>query len=109
VARHDVDSSQPLGTVISQSPAGGVAAPTGSKVTLSVSKGPPASPVPDVTSLDAAAATANLQAAGYVTSVVKQATTDPGQDGIVLSQNPVGGTSAKSGSTVTITVGSLGP
>jgi beta-lactam-binding protein with PASTA domain len=41
--------------------------------------------------------------------VVKQATTDPGQDGIVLSQSPVGGTSAKSGSTVTITVGSLGP
>ncbi len=109
VARKDVASSQPKGTVISQSPAGGVAAPTGSTVTLSVALGPPATPVPDVTSLDVSAATATLQAAGYVTSVVKQPTTDPGQDGIVLSQSPVGGANAKAGATVTITVGSLGP
>jgi serine/threonine-protein kinase len=109
VARKDVDSSQPKGTVISQSPAGGVAAPTGSTVTLSVSLGPPATPVPDVTSLDASAATATLQAAGFTAKVVTQPTTDPGQDGIVLSQSPVGGTDAKAGSTVTITVGSLGP
>ncbi len=39
VARKDVDSSQPTGTVISQSPAGGIAAPSGSTVTLSVSQG----------------------------------------------------------------------
>jgi len=109
VARKDVESSQPTGTVISQSPAGGIAAPSGSTVTLSVSKGPPSTPVPDVTSLDQAAATATIQAAGFVPTVVKQPTTDPGQDGIVLSQSPVGGTEAKAGSTVTITVGSLGP
>ncbi len=107
VGRKDVDSTQPKGTVISQSPAGGVAAPTGSTVTLSVSLGPPATPVPDVTSLDVSAATATLQAAGYVAKVVTQSTTDPGQDGIVLSQSPVGGTDAKAGSSVTIFVGSL--
>ncbi len=109
VARKDVASTQPTGTVISQSPAGGVAAPSGATVTLSVSLGPPATPVPDVTSLDQSAATATLQAAGYVASVQTQPTTDPGQDGIVLSQTPVGGTTAKAGSTVTITVGQLGP
>ncbi|MGZ4438988.1 MAG: Stk1 family PASTA domain-containing Ser/Thr kinase [Gaiellaceae bacterium] len=107
VARQDVASSQPTGTVISQSPTGGVAAPAGSTVTLSVSLGPPASPVPDVTSLDQTAATATLQAAGYVAKVVTQSTTDPGQDGIVLSQSPQGGATAKAGSTVTIFVGSL--
>jgi eukaryotic-like serine/threonine-protein kinase len=107
VARKDVDSSQPTGTVISQTPTGGVAAPAGSTVNLSVSLGPPATPVPDVTSLDAAAATATLQAAGYQARVVKQSTTDPGQDGIVLNQNPLGGTDAKAGSSVTIFVGSL--
>jgi eukaryotic-like serine/threonine-protein kinase len=107
VARLDVNSSQPAGTVISQSPTGGVAARVGSTVNLSVSLGPPATPVPDVTSLDAAAATATLQAAGYQARVVKQSTTDPGQDGIVLNQNPQGGTDAKAGSTVTIFVGSL--
>ena len=95
--------------MISQSPAGGVAAPTGSTVTLSVSLGPPATPVPDVTSLDEAAATATLQAAGYMAKVVTQPTTDPGQDGIVLSQSPVGGTDAKAGSSVTIFVGSRQP
>ena len=70
VARKDVESSQPKGTVISQSPAGGVAAPAGSTVTLSVSLGPPATPVPDVTSLDETAATATLQAAGFTAKVV---------------------------------------
>ena len=107
VARKDVESSQPKGTVISQSPAGGVAAPAGSTVTLSVSLGPPATPVPDVTSLDETAATATLQAAGFTVKVATEPTTDPGQDGIVLSQSPVGGTEAKAGASVTITVGAL--
>jgi len=78
-------------------------------VTLSVSNGPPLTPVPDVTSLDVSAATATLQVAGYVVKVVKQPVTDPGQDGIVLGQSPAGGANAKPGSTVTITVGTLGP
>ena len=109
VARRNVDSGQPAGTVIAQSPSGGIAAPTGSTVTLSVSNGPPLTPVPDVTSLDVSAATATLQVAGYVVKVVKQPVTDPGQDGIVLGQSPAGGANAKPGSTVTITVGTLGP
>jgi beta-lactam-binding protein with PASTA domain len=36
---------------------------------------------------------------------VKQPVTDPGEQGIVISQQPGGGTSAPSGSTVTIFVG----
>jgi serine/threonine-protein kinase len=37
--------------------------------------------------------------------VVDQDTFDPNQDGIVLSQDPPGGTKARPGSTVTIIVG----
>ena len=38
---------------------------------------------------------------------MRQDTNDPGQDGIVLSQDPAGGAQAKPGSTVTIVVGRL--
>jgi serine/threonine-protein kinase len=37
--------------------------------------------------------------------VVQQTTTNQGEDGVVLDQNPSGGSDAKPGSTVTITVG----
>ena len=40
-------------------------------------------------------------------TVTRQNVTDPGLDGIVLSQNPTGGTKAPQGSTVTIVVGQL--
>jgi len=39
--------------------------------------------------------------------IVSQPVTDPNQDGIVLSQDPSGGTKAKPGTTVTIVVGHL--
>jgi serine/threonine-protein kinase len=39
--------------------------------------------------------------------VQRQDVNDPGLDGIVLSQSPTGGSKAKQGSTVTITVGRL--
>jgi beta-lactam-binding protein with PASTA domain len=39
--------------------------------------------------------------------VQRQDVSDPGLEGIVLDQSPTGGTQAKKGTTVTITVGRL--
>jgi len=107
VARRDVDSSQPKDTVIDQQPKGGGSAARGSTVTLYVSKGPKEATIPDVTSQDEASAQQTLEQSGFSVDVQEQDTTDPSQDGIVLDQDPVGGTKAKPGTTVTITVGKL--
>jgi eukaryotic-like serine/threonine-protein kinase len=107
VARRDVDSNDAQGTVVDQSPAANTLQPKGSTVTLSVSKGPKVTTVPDVTGLDQDSALATLENAGFRTSVTRQLTTDPAQDGIVLDQKPFGGGQAKPGSTVTVVVGKL--
>jgi beta-lactam-binding protein with PASTA domain/predicted Ser/Thr protein kinase len=105
VARRDVDSDQPKGTVVGQDPGGNTLATKGSSVTLSVSKGPKTSAVPDVTSLDRNTAAATLRSSGFKVGVSLQDTDDPSLANVVLSQNPAGGAQAKPGSTVTITVG----
>jgi serine/threonine-protein kinase len=106
VAQTPVNSSQPTNTVVSESPSAGTRVGAGTTVTLSVSKGAAATtPVPDVTNQDEPTAKALLQGSGFKVTVTTQAVTDPGQDGIVLSQSPAGGSSAASGSTVTIVVG----
>jgi eukaryotic-like serine/threonine-protein kinase len=109
VARRDVDSSQPKDTVIDQQPKGGGSLARGGTVILYVSKGPKQSTIPDVTSQDEASATAALEQSGFTVDVQEQDTTDENQDGIVLSQDPPGGTRAKPGTTVTIVVGRLVP
>ena len=107
VARRDVDSSQPKDTVIDQDPRGGSSLSRGGTVTLFVSKGPKQSTIPNVESQDEASARQALEQSGFSVDVQQQDTTDPAQDGIVLSQDPVGGTKAKPGTTVTIVVGRL--
>jgi serine/threonine-protein kinase len=109
VARKDVDSSQPKDVVIDQKPSGGAGLARGGTVTLYVSKGPKESTIPDVTSYDEASAKQTLQQSGFSVDIQDQDTTDPSQDGIVLSQDPPGGTKAKPGTTVTIVVGRLLP
>jgi len=107
VARRDVESAQPKDTVIDQNPASGASLARGGTVTLFVSKGPKQTTVPDVTSQDQDSASQVLQQSGFSVDVQQQDTTDPAQDGIVLSQDPAGGTKAKPGTTVTIVVGKL--
>ena len=63
--------------------------------------------VPDVSSLDVGTATSTLSDSGFKPKVAYQDVTDPSLDGTVLSQNPGGGTEAKPGTTVTITVGRI--
>jgi len=76
-----------------------------------VAAAPPDIEVPDVTTSpvpedDARAA---LTDAGFKVTVHDQDVTDPTQDGIVQSTNPPAGKKVPNGSTVTITVGKLGP
>ena len=105
VARNDVQSDQPANTVVAESPGPSTTAPKGSTVTLSVSKGPATTPVPDVTSQDPDTATATLEASGFKVARTQQDTADPNLDNTVISQSPVGGAGAKPGDTVTIVVG----
>jgi serine/threonine-protein kinase len=105
VARRDADSEQPQGNVISQDPAPDTFAARGSTVTLTVSKGPQTHGVPEVEGTDEATATSQLEASGFKVRVQRMDTTDPSLDGIVISQDPAGGTAAKPKSKVTIVVG----
>src|SRR3954463_5366771 len=108
VRRRDVESDQPKDTVVAQSPDAGTFQPPGATVTLSVSKGPTTSTVPDVTSLAQGDAVAQLRASGFRVRIVNQPVTDSNQDGIVQSQDPAGSARAPRGATVTIAVGKFG-
>jgi eukaryotic-like serine/threonine-protein kinase len=105
VRRKDVENDAPKDTVIAQSPDVGTYQPPGATITLTVSKGPTTSTVPDVTSISQADAITQLRASGFKVHVVPQPVTDPNQDGIVQTQDPAGNTKAPPGSTVTIAVG----
>ena len=109
VARRFVDSDQPKGIVVEQSPAGNALVAEGTTVTLAVSKGPAESTVPDVTSQDEETARTTLEQSGFKVEVVREPTDDDTADGIVLSQDPEGGTKAPQGATVTITVAEFTP
>jgi eukaryotic-like serine/threonine-protein kinase len=116
-----VPGAEPDGTVIDQRPAAQTRAPRGSVVRIDVSIGPgetsttvvtttatnPAQrvAVPDTVGQDEATATATLEGAGFVVRRRTRAAPDPTQDGIVVEQTPAGGTTARSGSQVTIFVG----
>jgi eukaryotic-like serine/threonine-protein kinase len=103
VRRKDVEDNAPKDTVIAQTPDAGTYQPPGTTVTLTVSRGPKTSTIPDVTSLSQADAVQQLQASGFKVKVVTQPVNDPGQDGIVQTQDPTG--QAPPGTVVTIAVG----
>jgi membrane peptidoglycan carboxypeptidase len=103
-----VDSLEPRGVVVAQSPAGGTSAPLGIGVTIDVSTGvAPRTRVPRVVGLRLAEARDRLLRAGFAVEVVEVAVEDPGQDGIVLGQDPRGGSTRPQGTTVTVRVGRL--
>lgn len=97
----------PSGNVISTSPSAGSKVNPGSTVNLVVSSGQPQAQaqVPDVTGQTQSQAKQTLTAAGFNPQATAQPVTDPTQNGVVISQNPPGGTTAAQGSTVTFTVG----
>ncbi len=97
------------GTVLSQNPAGGKSAPSGSTVTLVVAKAPPTVAVPNVVGQTTGAADATLGAAGFPAVPQQQTVTNQSQNGVVLSQNPTASTQAKKGTNVTIVIGKYTP
>jgi serine/threonine-protein kinase len=107
VVRADVDSNSPKGQVIAQDPQPGSSVSRGTQITLSVSKGPQVSQVPDVTGQAEADAVALLKAAGFHTTAQSTDVTDPASDGLVVSQTPEGGKVTNKGALVTIVVGKL--
>ena len=97
-------SDTPAGVVFAQSPDPGTEAPKGSTVQINVSTGPEQAPVPDVIDQDEQTAKQTLRDAGFRVRVNRVDTEDPLQDGVVVEQDPVGGTEAELGSEVTIVV-----
>jgi serine/threonine-protein kinase len=98
----------PYKTVIAQSPKPGQTVKRGTHVLINVSLGPTPQQlkaVPDVTGEAEQQARADLQAAGFVPDVQDFPTTDQSQSGLVVQEDPPGGSKAPAGSDVTIYIG----
>ncbi|MEV6942391.1 Stk1 family PASTA domain-containing Ser/Thr kinase [Streptomyces sp. NPDC051172] len=94
--------NQSKGNVCSQDPGKGTSLKKGDPVNLVVSTGAPKVAVPDVTRLQFDQAKSKLEDKGFV---VDQKTQESDQTpGLVLSQNPTGGTEKEKGTTITLTV-----
>jgi serine/threonine-protein kinase len=93
------------GNVISQSPSGGTSAAPGSNVSLVIATAPTTANIPDVTGDTADAAANTLTAAGFKVTRKTKNVTQQNRDGIVVSESPKAGSTAKKGSTVTIVIG----
>jgi serine/threonine-protein kinase len=105
-----VPSSEPVGTVVSQSPAAGSTRKRGEGVLINLSFGPDgeqtAKPVPGVVGKDEQTARSTLEGAGFAVEVWRLRVSRASQNGIVVDEQPGAGQRAPAGSTVTITVGS---
>jgi serine/threonine-protein kinase len=88
------DSDKPANTVLSQDPADGSGVEKGATVTLTVSKGPPAVPVPDLSNQPADAARQILAQLGLQATVVGA--------GTVRIQNPAAGTQVPPGTNIVL-------
>jgi serine/threonine-protein kinase len=100
-----VSTTATPGTVLSQSPAGGKSAPSGSTVSLVVAKAPPTVAVPNVVGKTRGTAEATLGAAGFPATVQQQTVTNQSQNNVVLSQTPAASSQEKKDTRVTIVVG----
>ncbi len=102
----------PVGNVISQDPLAGASAASGSAVALVVSTGnpPPGTvTVPSVVGLTQAAATTALTGAGLAVGTVALSSSTTVPVGSVISQDPLAGASAASGSAVALVVSTGNP
>jgi eukaryotic-like serine/threonine-protein kinase len=99
----EASSTVPAGGATRTDPQSGQSLPVGSDVTLFVSSGPAAVPVPDVTGESQATATSLLQSQGFsVTTSTQESTTV--QPGNVISQSPPGGIKVQPNSTVNLVI-----
>jgi serine/threonine-protein kinase len=106
-----VSAQAPSGQVVSQAPSAGTTVKRGARVTIRVSLGPSQTKttvVPDVVGNDQQTATSTLGSAGFAVQVIQVPVTDPSQAGMVVDEQPSGGSRAPTGSQVTIYVGQSG-
>jgi serine/threonine protein kinase/beta-lactam-binding protein with PASTA domain len=98
----EVQSTEPAGQVVSQSPPGGTQVAPGTQVTLSVSEG--GSSVPNVIGKTVAEATQLLESKGFQVNQVTGNAPAGTTPGTVYSMSPSPGSSAQAGATITIDV-----
>jgi serine/threonine-protein kinase len=98
------DTQHAQNTIINTSPAAGRQVSGTTVVTLDVSSGPAPITEPDVVGVDLAAATAQLQAAGFTVAAPTSAVSPYVAPGQVASTDPPPGTLAHKGDTVKIVV-----
>jgi beta-lactam-binding protein with PASTA domain len=101
-------SDQPVNRVLQQSPAAGSSLSRNSAVSLVVSAGPnpqPSTPVPNVVGQEQATAASNIKDAGFKIVVLNRPVTNQNKDGLVVDEQPHGGSGIPAGSQVTIFIG----
>lgn len=99
-----VDNDAPLGQVLSSSPESGARVPVPSPVSFTVSGGPAAVTIPDVTGQDYAAARTLLSQLGFVVGHVTYDTTSMLPRNSVVAQSPAVGSSARAGAVIDLTI-----
>ncbi|MBM3664602.1 MAG: Stk1 family PASTA domain-containing Ser/Thr kinase [Actinobacteria bacterium] len=99
VTEDDGTSGLSPGTVTGQDPSGGASVSKGSSVDLIVAASGGSS-VPDITGSDSSTARSKLESLGFNVSTAEVESTQPA--GIVVDQDPSGGSQVPAGSTVTI-------
>ncbi|MFF3875010.1 Stk1 family PASTA domain-containing Ser/Thr kinase [Streptomyces sp. NPDC001978] len=107
VQKKTQESDQTPDVVISQDPTGDTDREKGSTVTLTVAKAADKATVPDVIGRTCDDAKALMAESNLVGNCVDTPTTDPNQDGKVISTSLQAGQKADKGSQVTINVGKL--
>jgi hypothetical protein len=92
------------GTVVTQSPAGGSSAVSGSAVGIAVCAASLEVTVPEVVGQQQEAATTTLKGQGFTVTAAATAECTKDEIDLVMTQSPAGGSSADSGSAVSISV-----
>jgi eukaryotic-like serine/threonine-protein kinase len=105
VARDDVESDATRGVVVGQNPGEGTSQPKGSRITLSVSEGPPTAKVPDVLGFEENAAVSTLEGEGFQVRIERLEVVTRKEADVVIDQFPPAGETADAGSLVAITIG----
>jgi serine/threonine-protein kinase len=105
----EIESKEPEGQVIRQSPSAGSQLPPGSTVSITVSKGEEKATIPNLIGKLRAEAVEAVRAAGLKPTVQEQETEVPSQVGRVTDQFPPPNSEVKPGSSVTLVVGKAAP
>jgi beta-lactam-binding protein with PASTA domain len=103
-----VPNTQPLGTVVAQSPSAGASVKTGSQVTVNVSSGPGGNPeetVADVVGQRIPQAVSTLNGVGLRLILLKMRVSDRSKAGVVVAQTPLPGKHAPKNAQVLVYMG----